>query len=273
RYTVFFERDISGLTLGAPVRYLGVGVGEVLDISLAKRNGTQVRVDVEVLESTPVTAATYAGLAFQGVTGVAFISLAMDPEMKPDAIAADEVEYPVIPTRDTGLAALLSDGPEISRKITQLLDRANQLLDEGNQDKLAQSLDNIERLTESLAGQENAMASLPGQLQSVLGDIEITLAQLRDVLDQASPDLLATMDRLNEASTDLADISARLNSWLLDNDRSMQEFFDGGLGQTPELIADARNTMRELEKLLAELRENPSQLVYEPKIAPVVVDP
>ena len=26
RYTVFFERDISGLTLGAPVRYLGVGV-------------------------------------------------------------------------------------------------------------------------------------------------------------------------------------------------------------------------------------------------------
>ena len=24
RYTVFFERDISGLTLGAPARYLGV---------------------------------------------------------------------------------------------------------------------------------------------------------------------------------------------------------------------------------------------------------
>ena len=28
-YTLMFDRDVSGLTLGSPVRYLGVDVGEV----------------------------------------------------------------------------------------------------------------------------------------------------------------------------------------------------------------------------------------------------
>jgi phospholipid/cholesterol/gamma-HCH transport system substrate-binding protein len=273
RYIVFFERDISGLTLGAPVRYLGVGVGEVVDMRLTTQDGTSVRVDLEVLQSTPVTSATYASLAFQGVTGVAFISLAMDQSEPPEILVSSEFEHPVIPTRNVGLAALLSDGPAITQKVTQLLDRANQLLDEDNQATLARSLANIEKLTASLAGQDDVMASLPGKLQAVLGLIENTLRQLRETLDQAEPDLVATMTQLNQASTDLASISSRLDGWLTENDRDMQRFISDGLAQTPALIIDTRNTMRELEKLLAELRENPSQLVYQPQTDPVIVEP
>ena len=142
RYTVFFERDISGLTLGAPVRYLGVAVGQVDAMRLTTADSTRVRVDLEVLQSTPVTTATYASLAFQGVTGVAFISLAADQDERAGILTADEFEYPVIPPRDVGLAALLSDGPEIAQKVTELLDRASQLLDENNQMALSRSLAN-----------------------------------------------------------------------------------------------------------------------------------
>ncbi len=273
RYIVYFQRDISGLTLGAPVRYLGVEVGQVDAMNLTPHDGTQVRVDLEVLQSTPVTAATYASLAFQGVTGVAFISLAADRNEPTNRLVASDFEYPVIPTRDVGLAALLSDGPEITQKVTQLLDRANQFLDEDNQAALARSLANIEKLTASLAGQDDTVASLPGQMHQVLGEIENTLGLLRATLDQARPDLLATMTKLNQASSDLASISARLDGWLTENDRDMQRFISDGLAQTPALITDTRNTMRELEKLLAELRENPSQLVYQPQTEPVTVEP
>jgi hypothetical protein len=53
----------------------------------------------------------------------------------------------------------------------------------------------------------------------------------------------------------------------------MEQFISGGLGQTAALISDTRSTMRELEKLLAELREVPSQLIYKPQIEPVIVEP
>ena len=263
RYIIFFQRDVSGLTLGAPVRYLGVRVGEVNTMSLTTHDFTKVRVDLEVLQSTPITAATYASLAFQGVTGVAFISLAADQNGQTNKLVADDFEYPVIPTRDTGLAALLSDAPEITRKVTQLLDQASQLLDENNQAALAGSLANIEAMTESL----------PGELRTVLAEGENTLRQLRSTLDQAQPDIVATMKQLNEASTNLANITARMDSWLTENDRQMEQFMSAGLAQIPALIADTRNTMRELEKLLVELRDNPSQLVYKPQTEPVVVEP
>jgi len=273
RYTVIFQRDISGLTLGAPVRYLGVGVGQVVDMSLTTHGGTNVRIDIKVLQSTPVTTATYASLAFQGVTGVAFISLAADQDGRANELVAGDFEYPVIPARDVGLAALLSDAPRITHKVTQLLDRANQLLDENNRAALGRSLANIEKLTELLVGEDDAMASLPDQLRAVLGEFENTLRQVRGTLNRAEPDLVATMTNLNQASTNLANISARLDGWLTDNDRDMQQFISGGLGQMAVLIADTRNTIRELEKLLADLRENPSQLVYEPQSEPAVVEP
>ena len=273
RYTVFFERAISGLTLGAPVRYLGVGVGQVIDMGLATNGGTKVRVDLEVLESTPITTATYATLAFQGVTGVAFIGLAADEDLETKKLVADGVDYPVIPARNIGLSALLSDAPAITHGLSELLDRANRLLDDNNRAALSGLLANIERLTASLAGEDEAMATLPDQLRTVLAGIDSTIWQVQKTFDRAEPDLLATLTNLNQASANLASTSARLDGWLADNDRDMKQFISGGLGQTAALIADTRSTMREFEKLLAELREVPSQLVYKPQDEPESVEP
>ncbi len=273
RYTVLFERDVSGLTLGAPVRYLGVGVGQVVSMRLTTHDGTKVRVDIDVLQSTPITTATYASLAFQGVTGVAFISLGADQNGQTKKLAADDFEYPVISTRNVGLSALLSDAPAITHKLTELLDRANQLLDENNSSAISRSLANIEKFTESLAAKDSSMASLPDQLRSVLGEFENTLTQVRGTVNRAEPDLVATMTNLNQASANLANISARLDGWMTDNDREVEQFVSGGLGQAAVLVADVRSTMRELKKLLADLREDPSQLVYKPQSEARTVEP
>ncbi len=273
RYTVLFERDISGLTLGAPVRYLGVGVGQVVGMGLTKYDGTKVRVDLEVLQSTPISTATYASLAFQGVTGVAFISLGADQNEQTNKLVAEDFEYPVISTRNIGLSALLSDAPAIAHKLIEILDRVSQLLDENNSSAISHSLANIERFTESLAANDNSMASLPDQLRSVLGEFEITLTEVRGTINRAEPGLVATMTNLDQASANLANISARLDGWLTENDRDVEQFISGGLGQMAVLITDTRNTIRELEKLLADLRANPSQLVYKPQSEPVVVEP
>ena len=272
RYTVLFERDISGLTLGAPARYLGVEVGQVIAMSLVTQNGTRVRVDLEVLQSTPVTTASYASLAFQGVTGVAFISLASDQNIRAMPLVAGDSEYPLIPARDVGLAALLSDAPDIAHKISGLLDRANQLLDQENRDSFGRSLASIDKLTQSLAAQEETISALPQRLQSVLEKIGTTVSELQATLDQVKPDILATMRSLNQTGENLANISTRMDEWLTDHDRDIRQFMDGGLAKAPALIADTRNTMREFEKLLNELRENASQLVYEPKSEAVPVE-
>ena len=78
-YSMYFEKEVGGLMLGGPVFYLGVEVGTVTAMEIIPGNPMRVRVDARVLKSAPVNNGTYAGLAFQGITGVAVIKLSAEP--------------------------------------------------------------------------------------------------------------------------------------------------------------------------------------------------
>jgi phospholipid/cholesterol/gamma-HCH transport system substrate-binding protein len=44
RYTIIFERDVNGLSVGSPVRYMGVDVGQVTMIELFRAEDTAIEV-------------------------------------------------------------------------------------------------------------------------------------------------------------------------------------------------------------------------------------
>jgi len=276
-YTLLFERDINGLNIGAPVRYLGVEVGQVTDMQLNTNNRTSVQVDLEILKSAPITTATYASLSFQGVTGVAFISLAVDNSIEASELLANkEFNSPLIPTRDVGLSALLSSGPEITGRMTLVLDNLNSFLNEDNLISLSNSLSNIETLTSSLANQENTISELseiPKQMKNVLMQVSNTVTQLQSSLNKGEPDLLAALENLNQATQSLNKVALRLDQWAIKHEPAINDFMAGGIAQSPKLIADTQRAVRELEKLLADFRKDPSQLIYKPQSEPVVVDP
>ena len=165
-YSMFFQKDVSGLMLGGPVFYLGVEVGSVTKMEIIPGNPMSVRVDIEVLDSTPVDTGTSASLVFQGITGVAVVNLIGDLGMNLPLKTPPGLEYPVIEVRDTGLAALLSDAPGIIEKINVLLDQANSLVGGENQTLFTDTLRNLETLSGTLADQEAAFAALPNSMNS-----------------------------------------------------------------------------------------------------------
>lgn len=272
-YTVMFDRDVSGLTLGSPVRYLGVDVGEVVAIGLMTNQGTRVSVQVTVAAATPIHQGTYGSLAYQGITGVAFINLAADSGEFPPLTTETDGEYPVIPTRDVGLAALFAQSGEITAEVAILLDQANSLLGEDNQASLTRTLANVELLSATLVGERETLAALPQRLIAALDDLRDMVDQVRGLLDQAQPDLLAAIEQLNRATADVAQLTNRLDQWFGANEKSLDTFVATGLGELPGLVAETRGTLRELEKLLMDVREDPSQVIYRPRQNAVQAEP
>ena len=57
----------------------------------------------------------------------------------------------------------------------------------------------------------------------------------------------------------------------VENDAAIDSFLAGGVGASAALVTDTREAMRELEKLGAELRNNPSRVIFKPKLEPVAV--
>ena len=105
RYTLLFNRDVSGLAVGGPVKYMGMNIGSVVHMDLDKSEGVRIRVDIEILTSTPVNQGTYASLAIQGITGVAVVNLASEAGDFPALPDPPRGRHPEIPVRDVGFAA------------------------------------------------------------------------------------------------------------------------------------------------------------------------
>jgi phospholipid/cholesterol/gamma-HCH transport system substrate-binding protein len=261
-YSLLFERDVSGLSLGGPVYYLGVNVGNVSDMALIPGPHVRVRVDIDVLADTPIDSGSYASLNAQGITGVTVINLAGEAGEHRPLQETKGYEHPLIPVRQTGLSALLSSAPETVAKLNQVLDQINALLGPDNRQAVTQMLAHMEALTSSVADQREDLAALPGEMKALMAETRAMVAQVSSTLESVQPDLATAVANVNSATGNLSTLTRRIDDWLARNEPEFEHFIDNGLGQAPELIYDMRSTLRELQKLLHQLQEDPSQLIH-----------
>jgi len=271
-YSMFFEKDVGGLMLGGPVFYLGVEVGTVTAMDIIPGNPMRVRVDAEVLKSAPIDAGTYASLAFQGITGVAVIKLYAEPGLHEPLQVGKDSEYPVIVVRDTGFSALLAMAPDIVERLDSVLMRVNDILGEENQQHISSILGNLASVSNTLAAEKVFISELPVLLKSTIAELNNSIKRINSMAEKIEPGLDSTIDNLEQATDKLAKMSARMETWTAVNDKEMNAFMEDGLGQFPALVTDARATLREIEKLVKDLREDPSQLIYKPNEDAVKVE-
>ena len=271
-YSMYFEKDVGGLMLGGPVFYLGVEVGTVTAMEIIPGDPMRVRVDARILKSAPINSGTYASLAFQGITGVAVVKLSADPGTHEHLQKDGNSDRLVISVRDTGFSALLAKAPDIVDKMDSVLAQINQLLGQENREFVGAMLGDIATVTNALASQEEAISKIPVLLETTVMELNQSLAQIRNMAGKLEPGLAASIENLDQATADLANITQRLDQWAAANDNEMNAFMEDGLGQVPALVMDARAALREIEKLMHELRENPSRLMYQPDQESVEVE-
>ena len=139
---VFEGGSASGLRRGGNVNFDGVQIGEVLSLKLD--NPRKVVAEVRVDKSAPIRKDTVMGLEFQGLTGIAAISL----------IGGDSSDPPV-PSEKDGVPTLTADLSEI-QSIRDTLHNVDRML-VGNQSTIRDGLLSFETYTASLASRGDAI--------------------------------------------------------------------------------------------------------------------
>ncbi len=263
-YSLLFERDISGLSLGGPVYFMGVAVGRVSSMELLSGDPVKVQVDIQVLASTPIDSGTYASLTAQGITGVNVINIAAEPGRHAPLPEPEDGQHPTIPVRESGLSAVLAQAPVTVAKLNNLLDQLNLLLGPENRESIAHSLTRIEELTQALAAERESWSQLPGNIQTVLLDTRSLMRDMSEAVKQLQPELHSTLTHTRQAAANTEQLTARLDQLISTNEAEFNHFIENGLGQAPELIYDLRGSLRELQKLLRQLQDDPSQLILRP---------
>ncbi|WP_375413497.1 MlaD family protein [uncultured Bradyrhizobium sp.] len=171
---VIFEGSASGLRKGGSVNFGGIRVGEV--VSLKLDNPRRVVALAMIDNSAPVRKDTLAGLEFQGLTGIAALSL-----------VGGSPEAPPVPLDEDGVPVLTADPDatqDVETKIKAALRNVDKVIAD-NQADLKDTLLNLETFTASLATNGKNIDDVVRRAETGVGAVDLGLAKTDDLLSRA----------------------------------------------------------------------------------------
>jgi phospholipid/cholesterol/gamma-HCH transport system substrate-binding protein len=156
-FRVVFEGPAAGLRNGGSVNFNGIRVGEVVSVKLD--NPRRVVALAMIENNAPIRKDTLVGLEFQGLTGVAAISLKGGEE----AAAPPPLDQDGIPT----LTADPNKLQDVTEAIRGTLQNINKIVAD-NQESVKNSLKNLETFTNSLARNSEKIDGVMAKVDGVM---------------------------------------------------------------------------------------------------------
>jgi phospholipid/cholesterol/gamma-HCH transport system substrate-binding protein len=164
---IVFEGSASGLHNGGNVNFDGVQVGEILSLTLD--NPRKIVALVRVDNDAPIRKDTVVGLEFQGLTGVAAISL-----------TGGAAAAPPVPLDADGVPTLTADLSE-TQSIRDTLHSVDRIL-VSNQTVLKDAMLSFETYTATLANSGEAIDSVMHKATGAFDGVESALAKVDNIL-------------------------------------------------------------------------------------------
>ena len=87
----------------------------------------------------------------------------------------------------------------------------------------------------------------------------------RQVVDQAGPEVIASLQRVRVVTDNLVNATDQIEKLIGDNRQDLRSFTRDGLPELERLLREGRTAAEEIRELSTSLRENPSQLLYQPR--------
>jgi phospholipid/cholesterol/gamma-HCH transport system substrate-binding protein len=258
RFDIFFKQSVDGLAQGSKVSFAGVPVGKIEDIELWKKDPSFVRVRIGVKKEVPITIGTTATI--QGsFTGTSDIMLEGAIKGAPPITEPGPEGAPVIPTKQGGLGAILSNAPLLLERLATLTDRLNLLLSDDNQKSIRGILANTDRMTGDLANATPQVKATMAELQGTLRQASATLAKFEGVAGKADQMLgengTALADQLRATLGAAKTAANQLEAAVGDARPAMRQLSGSTLPEAEAAIRDLRATARALRQVTEKIDE------------------
>jgi phospholipid/cholesterol/gamma-HCH transport system substrate-binding protein len=224
---VVFEGPAAGLRNGGSVNFNGIRVGEVVSVKLD--NPRRVVALAMVENNAPIRKDTLVGLEFQGLTGVAAISLKGGEETAPLPLL-DEDGIPTLTADPNKLQ-------DVTEAIRGTLQNINKLVAD-NQESVKNSLKNLETFTTSLARNSER--------------IDAVMAKVDGVIFKA--------DNLMLGLNTLA--GGKDGGELFQAVKSIRELADDFDKRSGALMTDGRRTLGDISRAVNNFDRNPTRVLF-----------
>src|SRR6267154_1212038 len=224
---IVFEGPAAGLRNGGSVNFNGIRIGEVISVKLD--NPRRVVALAMVENNAPIRKDTLVGLEFQGLTGVAAISLKGGEEAAPP-VPLDEDGVPVLTADPSALQ-------DVTEAIRGTLQNVNRIVAD-NQESVKNSLHNLETFTAALARNSEKIDNVMLKVDGVMGKADSLMLGLNTIAG--------------------GNAGGELNL-MVKSIRELAEDFDKRSGA---LISDGRKTLGDISRAVNNFDRNPTRVLF-----------
>ena len=204
---IVFDGSASGLRKGGGVNFDGVPAGQILSIKLESPRKIVVLAMLD--NSAPIRKDTVVGIEFQGLTGVAAVSL-----------VGGAPSAPPVPLDADGVPVLTADLREQQESVVDTLHRVDNFLIE-NREPIKDTMLSAESYTASLKSKADAIDSILGKADSAFAGFDSGMDRITNALpgfaDGKAEELFEKMKSLRE----LADTYKKKVATFMDEGRKM----------------------------------------------------
>ena len=255
-YQVVFREAVTGLSVGSPVQYNGIAVGSITKLSLAPNDPRQVIARIRVESYTPVKTDTRAKLAITSLTGPAIIQLSGGTPGAPMLTAVDQRDPPVIQTTPSALQ-------NITDTANRIVERLDQVLSDENVARVGTTLENIEKISGSLAAQDQGMEALLVSARDAARSLDATLQTTNATVQRVDQNLVRELpgliEKLDSTLARLDSAAGNADGILSENRAAINSFANDGLAQLGPTLTELRGLIRDLRQISDRLENNPSR--------------
>lgn len=256
-YQAIITESVAGLSVAAPVKYLGVDVGKVGEIVIDPENSRRVRVRFQIERGTPIKEDTEAVLKSQGLTGIAYVELSGGSAESPPLVPSGDGSIPTIrskPSLSARLEDVLTSGVA---NLEKTADNLNAVLDADNRATFTQILVDTGRLVHALSAQQATMTKAIADAATTSGNAARASERLVPVIERVgtAADAVSRMaDELNRTSTGAhrtIDVATG----------AIERFGNGTLPEVDRLTIELDALARSLRTLSEQTTRSPSSLL------------
>lgn len=184
-YFTRFTDSVSGLEIGAPVKFQGVRIGSVESIDIDREDISKVRVTLGLKRGTPVKSDSVVTMNSMGITGLKFVELTGGTNESDFLEPGSE-----IPSAESFMDRLTGKADVISEKIELLANNLVAMTGETQR----QHIETILAQTAELISTTNRLVqNNEGKIDQIMADLAIASDSMKNVSTRLE-DTLATLD-------------------------------------------------------------------------------
>ena len=256
-YAVYIHEAVSGLSEQSPVKFNGVKVGFVSQISLNRQDPQQVRLLLSIEDGIPITTSTTATLISQGITGTTYVGLsASSPNLTP-LVKAPNQPYPVIPASPSLFNQLDKVLKEVSENVGKVSKKVGEIFDAENAAYIKKSLANIKTFTDIIA-QEGP------QIRRSLKSADVLLKNMSTVSNQL-PELVTELriglTKFKNMASAMTAAGKSVSSTMKTGKTAIDKISQQTVPSADTLLRRLDVIAANLEKVSTQMRQNPSVII------------